>query len=154
MGVVEGGQVNVLASDVAPHIELGPVGQRKHPDVLAGAMPAVVEVPQLGPLVARVPGTELVTQAEDALLGPGLLLVATTSAEDGVESVARDRVEQRLRLQRVAGAVGALGQAAIVDVLLNQGYLEAHALVGHGPVSYTHIRAHETVLDLVCRLLL
>ena len=29
------------------------------------------------------------------------------------------------------------------------------ALLGHfGPVSYTHLRAHETVLDLVCRLLL
>ena len=26
--------------------------------------------------------------------------------------------------------------------------------VGHRPVSYTHLRAHETVLDLVCRLLL
>ena len=25
---------------------------------------------------------------------------------------------------------------------------------GGGPVSYTHLRAHETVLDLVCRLLL
>ena len=24
----------------------------------------------------------------------------------------------------------------------------------HTPVSYTHLRAHETVLDLVCRLLL
>ena len=27
-------------------------------------------------------------------------------------------------------------------------------LAGPGPVSYTHLRAHETVLDLVCRLLL
>ena len=27
-------------------------------------------------------------------------------------------------------------------------------VVGLGPVSYTHLRAHETVLDLVCRLLL
>ena len=26
--------------------------------------------------------------------------------------------------------------------------------VAHRPVSYTHLRAHETVLDLVCRLLL
>ena len=26
--------------------------------------------------------------------------------------------------------------------------------VSAGPVSYTHLRAHETVLDLVCRLLL
>ena len=30
-----------------------------------------------------------------------------------------------------------------------------HGGVGpEGPVSYTHLRAHETVLDLVCRLLL
>ena len=29
-----------------------------------------------------------------------------------------------------------------------------HPLTGAGPVSYTHLRAHETVLDLVCRLLL
>ena len=28
------------------------------------------------------------------------------------------------------------------------------ALEGLTPVSYTHLRAHETVLDLVCRLLL
>mgnify|MGYP003380408424 CR=1 FL=1 len=27
-------------------------------------------------------------------------------------------------------------------------------MVISGPVSYTHLRAHETVLDLVCRLLL
>ena len=27
-------------------------------------------------------------------------------------------------------------------------------LLKAGPVSYTHLRAHETVLDLVCRLLL
>ena len=27
-------------------------------------------------------------------------------------------------------------------------------LIGIGAVSYTHLRAHETVLDLVCRLLL
>ena len=26
--------------------------------------------------------------------------------------------------------------------------------IGPAPVSYTHLRAHETVLDLVCRLLL
>ena len=37
---------------------------------------------------------------------------------------------------------------------------DAHIGGGHrirdvlGPVSYTHLRAHETVLDLVCRLLL
>ena len=31
---------------------------------------------------------------------------------------------------------------------------QGHAGAGHDPVSYTHLRAHETVLDLVCRLLL
>ena len=38
-----------------------------------------------------------------------------------------------------------------------QRYPTVHAqegVVGSGPVSYTHLRAHETVLDLVCRLLL
>ena len=34
------------------------------------------------------------------------------------------------------------------------GLLLAGLLRGLGPVSYTHLRAHETVLDLVCRLLL
>ena len=29
-----------------------------------------------------------------------------------------------------------------------------HILIGPDAVSYTHLRAHETVLDLVCRLLL
>ena len=32
--------------------------------------------------------------------------------------------------------------------------LEGHRLAALGSVSYTHLRAHETVLDLVCRLLL
>ena len=30
----------------------------------------------------------------------------------------------------------------------------AACVCGSDPVSYTHLRAHETVLDLVCRLLL
>ena len=32
--------------------------------------------------------------------------------------------------------------------------LRDEPLVGAIPVSYTHLRAHETVLDIVCRLLL
>ena len=40
--------------------------------------------------------------------------------------------------------------APTADVLVNYGVF----LRGIGPVSYTHLRAHETVLDLVCRLLL
>ena len=33
-------------------------------------------------------------------------------------------------------------------------YLVAYGMIGASSVSYTHLRAHETVLDLVCRLLL
>ena len=66
------------------------------------AVLAVVEVPQLGTLVAGVPGAELVAEAEDALLGARLLLVTAPPAEDRVEAVLADRVEQGLGLQRVA----------------------------------------------------
>ena len=37
---------------------------------------------------------------------------------------------------------------------VSAGVRRAHILDGRIPVSYTHLRAHETVLDLVCRLLL
>ncbi len=93
--------------------------------MLAGAVPAVVEVPQLGTLIARIPLAELVTQGEDALLGAGLLLVAATASEDCVELVVDDRVEKGLGLQGVAGAVGALAQTAVVDVVLDARDLEA-----------------------------
>ena len=57
--------------DVAPDVQLGPVGQREHPHVLAGRVPAVVEVPQLGALAARVPAAELVAQARRSAPWPG-----------------------------------------------------------------------------------
>ena len=48
------------------------------------------------------------------------------------------------------GGIGQHGQCAYVGILALIG---GHALGGIA-VSYTHLRAHETVLDLVCRLLL
>ena len=92
---------------------------REHPHVLAGRVPAVVEVPQLGALAARVPLAERVAQREDPLLGAGALLVAAPAAEDRVEPVLGDRVEQRLGLQRVAGAVRAFGEPSVVDPVLH-----------------------------------
>ena len=95
--------------------------------MLAGSVPAVVEAPELGALVARVPLAELVAQRDDALLRPGLVLVAAGAAEDRVVTAGGDGVEQRERLQGVARAVGALQQAAVVDVVLHAGDLEADA---------------------------
>src|SRR5664280_1830883 len=46
---------------------------------------------------------------------------------------------------------GATYRDSVADVKSAIRYLRAHA---EESVSYTHLRAHETVLDLVCRLLL
>ena len=119
VGVVERRERDVLAVDVAPDVDLGPVADREDAHVLARSVPGVEEVPQLGPLVLRVPLAELVAEADDALLGARLLLVASAAAEDTVETVVVDGVEQRQRLERVAGAVGALAQPAVVDVVLH-----------------------------------
>src|SRR3954469_21125042 len=64
-------QLEPLARDVLPHVELGPVRDREHTDVLALPDPRVVEIPELGALRARVPLTEVVAEAEDALLRAG-----------------------------------------------------------------------------------
>ena len=120
---VELGQVDLLVADVGPDVEFGPVGQREHPDVLALAVPPVVEVPQLRTLVARIPRAELVAEAEHALLGARLLLIATRAAEHRAELVLADAAQQGHRLQPVAGRVrpGVLDRTAGVDVVLHAG---------------------------------
>ena len=57
-------------------------------------MGGVVEVPQLGPLVLRVPLAELVTEGEHPLLGPRLVLVPAGAAEQRREPVLLDAVEE------------------------------------------------------------
>ena len=47
-------------------------------------------------------------------------------------------------LERQRGGLGAVGGAGEKQIEIDRRI----------PVSYTHLRAHETVLDLVCRLLL
>ena len=128
MGVVHLRQLDVVHGDVAPDVELGPVADRERPQVLAGADARVVETPQLGALVLRIPLAEQVAEAEDALLGAGLVLVAAGATEGGVELVAADLVQQRLGLQTVARAGGArVCDAALVDRVLHAGHHEPHA---------------------------
>ena len=125
--VVDRRELEALLADVLPDVELGPVRDREHPDVLARAVAPVVERPQLGPLVLRVPLAELVAERVHPLLGPGLLLVAPGTAEHGVELVLVDGVEQRPRLEAVARRVGTrlLGGPARVDRLLHRGHQQA-----------------------------
>jgi hypothetical protein len=82
----------VLLPDVAPHVQFGPVRQRKHANALARTDARVVKISQLGALVARVPLAELVADGEHALLGAGLLLLPPRAAEG--------RVEQRPRFSQ------------------------------------------------------
>src|SRR6267143_1683305 len=101
MHVVDRGHVQALALDVLPDVELGPVADREHAHVLAGMHARVVQAPELGPLVARVPLAEFVAQREHALLGARLFLVAPRAADRGVEAELGDRLEQRHGLRRI-----------------------------------------------------
>src|SRR5918999_5185402 len=67
-------QLELLTRDVLPDVELSPVRDGEHADVLAAADARVVEVPELGPLRARIPLAEVVAEAEDAPLGARALL--------------------------------------------------------------------------------
>ena len=127
--VVDRRQFDLLGPDVGPDVELGPVGQREHPDVLTLVVAAVVQVPQLRPLRLGVPLAELVAEAEHPLLGAGLLLVAAGTAERGVELVLPDGAQQRDGLQRVARRDG-LDHAAGVDVVLHLGDDQPHTGFG------------------------
>ena len=78
---------DVLQVDVLPDVELGPVRHREHADALALVLARVVQAPQLGALVLRVPAVLAAAEREDALLGAALLLVAARAAEGRVEAV-------------------------------------------------------------------
>jgi hypothetical protein len=54
-GEVQRHDRDVLEVDVLPDVELGPVREREHADALALVLAGVVEVPELGALVLRVP---------------------------------------------------------------------------------------------------
>src|SRR5699024_2958269 len=127
VGEVELRQGDILPGDVAPHIEFGEVRDREHAHVLTGQVAAVVDVPQLGALAAGVPAAEFVAQGDDPLLRPGLVLIPAGPTEDRVEAAGGDGVDERLGLERVAGAVGAFAQATVVDVVLDLRHREGEA---------------------------
>ena len=130
---IDAGDVDALVQDVLPHVHLRPVADREGAEVLAGTLPTVVQVPQLGPLVLRVPLAELVAVAEDAFLGPGLLLIAPAAADGAVDLVALDGVQQGHGLQLVAAGMvaGLLLHLALVDALLHRAHDQLHTVLRH-----------------------
>jgi len=102
VGEVDRRQFEAFALDVLPDIHFRPVRDREGTDVLALVAAGVVQVPQLGALVLRIPLTELVAETHNPFLGAGLFLVATGAADAGVEAEFFDGFEQRDRLVLVA----------------------------------------------------
>jgi hypothetical protein len=71
--------------------------------VLAADVHAVVDVPELGALVARVPLAKIVAEGEYALFGAGLLLIPPGASDGCVELVRGDGLEELRRLYDVMG---------------------------------------------------
>ena len=106
MGEVDGGQLDGLALDVLPDVELGPVRKGEGAQVLAGLDPALVELPELGTLPLGVPLAEGVAERQDALFGPRLVLVAAGPAEAASKrcsAMASSRVVVCRRLREAPG---------------------------------------------------
>ena len=123
LGEIERHDGDVFHQDVLPDVELGPVRQRKDADGFAGPHARVVEPPEFGPLVLRIPGMRRRAEREDALLGAGLFFVAPRAAEGRVEAVFVERLLQAFRLhhlgmKRRAGIerIDAAPDAVLVDM--------------------------------------
>jgi hypothetical protein len=108
-GEVEIDDGDVFFVDVLPDVHLGPVGEGEDADGLAGVDAAVVEVPKFGALVLGVPLAGFVAEGVDALFGSGFFFVATRAAECGVETIVLEAVEQGLRFEEAAAALGVEG---------------------------------------------
>src|SRR5262249_4479172 len=101
VGGGEGEDGDLFRGDVEPDVALGPVRQRKPPNRLAGARAHVVDPPQLGPLLLRIPAVLGGADREHPLLGSGFLLVTPGSPERTIEAVVVERLLQPLRLPHV-----------------------------------------------------
>ena len=92
---------DVLARDILPDVEFGPIVDRKDADALSRTVAGVVEVPQLRPLALRVPAVVAVAEGEDALLRPALFLVAPRAAKGQVEAAGVQRLLQPFRFPEI-----------------------------------------------------
>src|SRR5699024_9822254 len=135
VGVVDRWQLKLAVADVVPHVSLGPIGDREDAHVLAGLQLAVVQTTQLGGLTAGVPATEAIADGEHALLGPCLLFVTASAAEDGVVTALLDGLDERDGLQRVTGTVRALLQRAAINPVLDVRDVQVDARIGGDTVA-------------------
>ena len=83
--------------------------------------------------------------------GEAIFVPCDVSKSEDVQALVRQAVAQYGRLDFACNNAGIGGESAPTADYSEAGW---NKVIGINPVSYTHLRAHETVLDLVCRLLL
>src|SRR5579859_3719872 len=139
-GEIERHDRDVFQMDVLPDVQLGPVRDGEHPDALTLGLLGIVETPELGALILRVPAVIGRAEREDTLLGAALLLVAARAAEGRIEAVFVERLFQAFGLPQIGM------QAAMVEridaarqgvrVLVDQ---QLHAaFLGHAVAQLVH----------------
>src|SRR5205807_9254371 len=97
---VHGHNWDVLEVDILPNVQFSPVREREDAYALALVHSGIVKIPELRPLVLRIPLAERVAKRIDSLLSAGFLLVSPCTAERRVETAFRQRVEQRPGLEQ------------------------------------------------------
>ena len=122
--------------DVLPDVQLGPVADREDPDALSTVDASVVDVPELRSLVLGIPAVEAIPEAEDALLGPGLLLVTTGAAEGRIEATGVEGLLEGLGLHDVGVVPGPVveGVDPVSDTIRVGVDDQVEAQLGGGPV--------------------
>ena len=68
--------------------------------------------------------------------------------------IERNGQKRKISVRRIVGLADDLALALSAHAVRMEAPVPGRPYVGLEAVSYTHLRAHETVLDLVCRLLL
>ena len=84
---IERDDLDAFEMDVLPDVELGPVRDREHADAFALGLAGVVEAPEFGALVFRVPAVVGGAEGKEALFRTGLLFVTAGAAKGYVETV-------------------------------------------------------------------
>src|SRR5215472_2780243 len=129
LGEVERNDRDVLQVDVLPDVEFRPVGERKNADAFAFVDPSVEQIPELRPLVFRVPLPKGVAERIHALLCSGLLLVAARTTESSVVLALFQSIEQGTCLEQTAALLRPQTKrgGALLDCLPVRMHLQFHA---------------------------
>ena len=102
MRVIQRRQGDLLALDVLPDVQLGPVADREDAEMLALMQFGIEQVPQLRALRLRLPLAKAVAVAENTFFGAGFLFITSRAANQRVKAEFVNRLQQRDRLVDVA----------------------------------------------------